>query len=124
MGHLNQERKNLKSTKKEPIWESIEEEEAFHFPTTQKDNCKMVFSVIHPYSPKTTAYSDLTGQFPYKLSNGNWYIYVLYDYDSNTILIQAIPNGQAQTIAKAWKTITDRLTKTATSFSIMKYLRI
>ena len=40
---------------------------------------------------------------------GNRYIYVLYDYDLNAILVQAIPNRQAQAIANAWENLTNRL---------------
>ena len=74
-----------------------------YFPQHEKEKCNIMFSTIHSYSPKQTAYGDLTGQFPYKSSMGNRYIYVMYDYDSNTILVQAIPNQQAQAIAQAWE---------------------
>ena len=50
---------------------------------------------MHPIGEKQTAYGDLTGQFPYNSSTGNKYIYVMYDYDSNAILVQAIQNRQA-----------------------------
>ena len=70
----------------------ITEKENCYFPEHRKEKCNMVFSAIHLYSPKQTAYGDITGQFPYKSSTGNRYIYVLYDYNSNAILVQAIPN--------------------------------
>ena len=40
---------------------------------------------------------------------GNRYIYVLYGYDSNAILVKAIPNQQEQTIENAWENLTKRL---------------
>ena len=39
---------------------------------------------------------------------GNRYIYVMYDYDSNAISVQAILNKQAHTIANAWENLTNR----------------
>ena len=33
----------------------------------------------------------------------------MYDYDSNAILVQTIPNRQAQTIANAWENLTKRI---------------
>ena len=36
---------------------------------------------------------------------------MLYDYNSNAILVQAITNRQAQTIVQAWEKIIERLTK-------------
>ena len=33
----------------------------------------------------------------------------MYDYNSNAILVQEIPNRQAQTIANAWEKLTQRL---------------
>ena len=77
----------------------------------KKEKCNIAFSTIHPYSQKQTAYGDLTGQFPYISSTGNRYIYVMYNYNSNAILVQAIPNWQAQKIANAWETLTQRLNK-------------
>ena len=69
----------------------------------------LVASSIIPHAPKHKAFGDLTGQFPVKTSRGHRYIYLLYDYDSNAILVEPVQNRQAQTIAKAWKKLTDRL---------------
>ena len=69
----------------------------------------MVTSSLVPHYPKYKAYGDLTGQFPFKSSRGNSYIYVLYNHDSNAILVEPVQNRQAQTLAKAWKVLTDRL---------------
>ena len=110
MGHLHQERRNLRSTKTEEDKQMQDEIECF-FPQQEKEKVNMTFSILQPYAPKSKAYGDLTGQFPYKSSNGNRYIYVLYDYDSNAILVHPIPNRQAQTISCAWTTLTERLMK-------------
>ena len=76
----------------------------------KKDKCNIMFSTIHLYTPKQTAYRDLTGQFPYKYSMGNQYIYLMSNYDSNAILVQAIPNKQAKIIAQVWEKLTEQMT--------------
>ena len=70
-----------------------------------------------PHKRKQTAYGDLTGQFPFQSSTGNKYIYVMYNYDSNAILVQAIQNRQAQTIAHAWEALTKRINKNGKRFN-------
>ena len=87
----------------------MENKNECYFPQHEKEKCNIAFSTIHPYSPKQTAYGDLTGKFPYKSLMVNRYIYVMYDYNSNAILVQAIPNRQAQTIENAWEKLTQRL---------------
>ena len=109
MGHLNQERKNQQSTKNQSNKPEPTDETECYFPQMKTEKSNMLFSKIQPYAPKLMAYGDLTGQFPYKSLNSNFYIYVLYDYNSNSILVQAIPNRQAWTIAQAWQALTDQL---------------
>ena len=57
------------------------------------------------------SYGDLTGAFPYTSSRGNKYLYVMYDHDSNGILVAPLKNGNANTIVEAWKFLYDKLTK-------------
>ena len=66
-------------------------------------------AVIHSFETTAKAYTDLTGQFLYLSSRGNKYLLVVYDYDSNAILAEAIPNRQAATIKNAILNITDIL---------------
>ena len=72
------------------------------FPTSDHPNMKkheVVYSVIQDSS--ITAYTNLTGRFPYRSSRGNEYILVGYHYDSNAILVQPLGNREAQTITTA-----------------------
>ena len=46
-------------------------------------------------------YSDQTGKFIIQSSRGNNYIFILYDYDSNSVLSIPINNRQAKSIADA-----------------------
>ena len=107
-GHLDQERKNLQSTKTPmtPAPSDNDDTDDF-FPTPTVDNEKThdVCAIITPFDPKSTAYSDLTGRFPHKSSRGNEYLLVVYDFDSNAILVEAIKNRTAKEITKAWEKI-------------------
>ena len=58
-------------------------------------------------NPKTTAYSDLTGRFPYKSSRGNQYILIAYHNDSNAILAEPLSDRRGNTIIKTWQKIND-----------------
>ena len=57
-------------------------------------------------------YSDLTGRFPVQSSQGNKYIFVLYDYDSNAIMVEALKTRAASEILRAFKNIYERITIT------------
>jgi len=47
---------------------------------------------------------DLTGKFVAASSNGNNYILIIYDYDSNAILAIPLKNHRAESILQAYKT--------------------
>ena len=55
------------------------------------------------------AYMDLTGQFPHMSSRGNKYLVVVYDYDSNAIVMEPIKSRQAKEIFNAFKACESRL---------------
>ena len=98
-GHLDQEQKNLQSTKQDI---AIEMEE---IPTQEPDNSKtnhICASLVSVDDLRSKSYSDQTGRFPTESSRGNNYIFVLYHYDTNSIHASAIPNRQAATITNAF----------------------
>ena len=53
--------------------------------------------------PTGQIHMDQTGQFPYPSSRGYQYIMVLYDYNSNVILVEPIKNKKAESILNAFK---------------------
>ena len=67
--------------------------------------------MVYPMEPKLTTYSDQTGRFPHRLSRGNEYLMIMYNYDSNTILAAPLKNCQAKTITEAWESLHEKLTK-------------
>ena len=70
-----------------------------------------MMSKLIAFNGKEMAYGDMTGQFPYRSSRGNQYIYLMYDYDSNIFLVKVLPNRQVDTIKKSWEQLFARLTK-------------
>ena len=60
---------------------------------------------------KSTAYSDLTGQFPHMSSRGNKYLLTIYDHDANTILAGPLKIIQAKEISMVWEKEHLQLTK-------------
>jgi hypothetical protein len=91
-GHLDQERKNLRSTKQQTDTNMDD-----FFPVNS-NNIKTYDAcvAIIPFATRNTAYQDLTGRFPHTSSRGNQYILVVYDYDSNAILHNPLKNKQHQ----------------------------
>lgn len=103
-GHLKQEKMNLQSTKSSP---SLQE----YAPEKIQQRTHECLGLIMSFSDAQKGYMDLTGKFPHQSSRGNQYIMVVYDYDSNAILVEAIANRQAKSIADAWETIHQKLVK-------------
>jgi hypothetical protein len=61
------------------------------------------FAAVVPTQIKGQIYTNLTGRFPVTSSCGNSQIFVLYDYDNNSIQAQAMPSKTATKILKAFK---------------------
>ena len=127
-GHLNQEMKHLQSTKKsyKDILLSPQststlsssnhiDDDDFHpssDPLSPKTlNC---FSIIVDINNANTGFIDLTGRFPYRSSRGYQYLLLLYDYDSNAILVEPLKNRKSDSIIAAWKKLVLILEKRGT----------
>ena len=94
---MDQTCKNVRSTKTDkPISQDEEHQEPNNHPTHN------VFATIGEIGK---VYNDQTGQFPVRSSAGNQYILVLYDYDSNTILTEALKTRHGPEILKAYAKI-------------------
>jgi hypothetical protein len=77
-GHLNQQRQNARTTK-------IKDAETIDTEPDPEHGLKMQY-VYAATIDAGQIYTDQTGRFPVVSSEGNKYIMVLYDYDSNAIL--------------------------------------
>jgi hypothetical protein len=108
-GHLDQERKNLQSTKSTIATDDHDD----LFPTSETPNIKTfeACAAIVPFVAKNTAYHDLTGRFPHRSSGGNEHLLVVYDHDSNSILQCPLKNKMGAEIKRGWISVHERLAK-------------
>eukprot|EP00804_Cyclotella_cryptica_P009005 CCRYP_003106-RA/>CCRYP_003106-RA protein AED:0.44 eAED:0.55 QI:0/0/0/0.8/1/1/5/0/886 len=101
-GHLNQCRKNVRSTKPKPI-----PLETFQSPQLVGRKLRDVYT--HVYDTRDTIFSDQTGQFPHRSSSGNHYLMVMVDIDSSAILVEPIKNRTDIELTRAYSTLITRL---------------
>jgi hypothetical protein len=98
MGHLDNKRKNIQSTKKT---KAAPDDIDYEFPVQPADTTRTNLCYLSASEPKHLVYTDQTGRLPSASSAGNKYLLVAYDYDSNCILLRPIRNRQADTLTKA-----------------------
>ena len=99
-GHLNQSRKNVRSTKTKPFEEPT---------TSQLRGRKNKDVYIKVYDVRETVFTDQTGQFPTRSQSGNKYIMVMVDIDSSGILVEPIKNRKDAELTRAYETLLQRL---------------
>ena len=106
LGHLDQTRKNIQSTKSE------KQDKDDDKPIEQEPKTEHVYAaIINPQETTGKIYTDQTGQFPTVSSRGNKYLMVLYDYDSNAILAEPLKSRKQQEILRAYKVLVNCLEK-------------
>lgn len=107
-GHLDQTRQNQRSTKTTAHDETpCDDEEINPKLLNAGEKTHQCFAAF--FEPKGQIYTDQTGRFIAPSSQGNNYLMVLYDYDSNAIIIAPMKNQQANSIVAAYKTLHARL---------------
>ena len=62
-------------------------------------------ATLDPTQPTGNSFSDLTGRFPIQSNLGANYIFVLYDYDSNAILVRPLRNRSAHEIHRVFTSV-------------------
>ena len=115
-GHLDQERKNKRSTKKgapsasPPDLRSDDDEPDDPFPPSETGNARTHHCYATVFEPATgQIHSDQTGKFVVASSAGNNYVMVVYDYDSNSILVEPMRSRTGPCILAAFQVIHVRL---------------
>ena len=105
-GHLDQEFKNLRSTKS-----IIDEHEQDIPPSQEPRNIKTndIMYIVISTDDICKSYSDQTGKFPVTSSRGHKYIFVFYHYDTNTIMVYAIKSRNTPELCEAWTKAFDNL---------------
>ena len=101
-GHLNQTRKNVRSTK--PKTKPFEKTDA-----SKLQGKKVLDVYTKVYDVRNTVFSDQTGQFPTRSKRGNKYIMVTVEIDSNTILVETIKNLTDAELTRAYRAMMLRL---------------
>ena len=102
-GHLNQTRKNVRSTKAKPL------EQANGAQNLKGKKIQDVF--IHTYDVRETIFSDQTGQFPTRSQRGNnnKCIMVMDEIDSNAILVEPMKSRKDEEMIRAYDSLVKRL---------------
>ena len=119
-GHLDQARKNQRSTKKalpstSPPTDTTDSPDPAlipddPFPPSDPGNLRAHHCYATVFEPATgQIHSDQTGQFVVASSAGNNYILVVYDYDSNSILVEPMRSRTGPCILEAFKIVHNRL---------------
>ena len=101
-GHLNQTRKNVRSTK--PKTRPFEKTDAA---TLRGKKVQEVYTKV--YDVRNTVFLDQTGQFPTRSKRGNKYIMVMVEIDSNAILVEPIKNRTDAELTRSYHTMMLRL---------------
>jgi hypothetical protein len=114
-GHLDQSRKNQRSTKTSKTSTIIEPDtdtdDLESFPIAPVDGARSHACFVSTIEITGQIYTDQTGKFITPSSTGNNYLLVLYDYDGNAILVEPMKSRHATAILKAYKTIHAKLCK-------------
>jgi hypothetical protein len=101
LGHLDQKRKNIQSTKNKMNDDTKPETEspiANH--TDEGITAHQVFTTVTNIETGKI-YTDQTSKFPVLSSRGNKYLFVLYDYDSNAIMAEPIKSRTQGELTRA-----------------------
>ena len=104
--HMDQERKNLQSTKRSkanPI------PPINTHPAAPPTRTNLFICAIVEATDKIN--SDLTGKFPVQSALGNKYTLIVYHYDANAILAEPLKDRTAKSIASAHQRIYDPFTR-------------
>ena len=67
------------------------------------------FVTVQTLQPTRQVHTDQTGQFPTTSTRGNKYIFILYDYDSNSIHPVPLKNREAESILAAYQQVQQKL---------------
>ncbi len=100
--HLNQTRKKVRSTKaKSAPLETCD--------TSQLQDKKVRDVYTKTYMVRETMFSDQTGQFPMHSQQGNKYIMVMVEINSNTILVEPMKSRKDEEMIRAYNALLLRL---------------
>jgi hypothetical protein len=105
VGHMNQRRHNKRLTSKPPITYAMEE--VTFTPAGLGTKTHLVYAVLFDQGQ---LYMDLTGKFPGRSSNGNWYLMVCYVFYCNYVKVVPIKSKSSSEWFKAYDITHQELT--------------
>jgi hypothetical protein len=116
MGHMHMIRKGIRSTTNPTINEIMNEEST---PEPQLDPPRHITNRQHYVGVETIAFedlkgiiaTDLPGRFPTTSGQGNAYVLVMYDFDSNSINAVGIKNRKKESLIKGYNEMYEDLRK-------------
>ena len=85
MGHFDQERQFLQSTRETSDNKLMQ----------QPEKTLSTIKSMVPFTAKAMVYGDPTGSLPYTSSRGAKYLFIMYNYDANAILVHTLKTKQA-----------------------------
>jgi hypothetical protein len=103
MGHMNQKRQNIRSTKEK----LLEAENEVITPLVSGEKTHLVFAVV---LDKGQIYTDLTGSFPTRSSKGNNGLMICYSYDANCTRPIAVKYKSGAEWVRAFGVVFDEMT--------------
>jgi hypothetical protein len=106
---MNQQRQGIQSTKTEVILPLLDEDDTNIEPTAHNEHTHLCFATVMETTGKT--FSDQTGRFLIPSSAGNNYVFVMYDFDSNSIHAEPMRNRTGKQHVEAYNTVHNRLVK-------------
>ncbi len=101
-GHMNQARKNVRSTKvkQAPL-------ELAEYPEMRGKKVQDIY--LSTYEVRKTTFSDQTGQFPTCSKSGNKYIMIMVEIGSSAILVKPMKSQKDAEMIRAYNTLLLRL---------------
>jgi hypothetical protein len=117
-GHLNQTRQGTKSTRTTKPEANSDETptaddndfEPTSLSSETDDHTHECYAAL--IQPSGLVYTDQTGRFLCPSESGNNYLMVMYDYDSNAILAEPVPNRSKKCLLEAYKKLHAALDQT------------
>ena len=108
-GHMRAQPAGIRSTKKQPVVKVEEDDEEVQRPPMKKQKDIMIKIIDTNADEEWKIYTDQTGKFPRKSSRGNQYVMVLYEVDSNYIMVEPMMNRTAGEMVRVYQHLIDRL---------------
>ena len=109
LGHLDQQRKNIQSTKLQD-----DDQDTMHTPSPLDKglHTHVLYAATISYNqPTGKLFTNLTGRFPVQSSRGHKYILVAYNFDSNSIHVRPLKSRHDNDTIKAYEEIYSMLTQ-------------